>query len=260
VTEAGAVDVLLVCGGRWHDFDYARLQLLGLLAEHERVRVRVAHDYADTTALEAVNALVTYTCDLRPDSRQQDALAAYLARGGRWFALHGTNSIVEILADGTVETPDLAPKLMSLLGGRFLAHPKLMDFTVHVTRPDHPLVQGIADFVVHDELYLAEMQPGNDVLLHTHFGGRAQRGYPQEPWDPAVKRPVLYLRGHGRGEVLYFTLGHCRGRYDMRPLLDVYPRVERGSWESPVYRELLRRGLRWVTRLEDAVGAREAVA
>ena len=31
---AGRVDVVLVAGGRWHDFDYARLQLLTALAEH----------------------------------------------------------------------------------------------------------------------------------------------------------------------------------------------------------------------------------
>src|SRR4030095_12948581 len=56
---------------------------------------------------------------------------------------------------------------------------------------------------------------------------------------------VMYLHAEGRGEVLYLTLGHCRGPYDMRPLIDVYPRTERCAWESPVYYELLRRGIRW---------------
>jgi hypothetical protein len=258
--KAGRVDVLLVCGGRWHDFDYARLELLGLLAEHEHVRVRVTDDFPSPEVLGEVDCLVTYTCDLRPDEVRQAALVAHVARGGRWFALHGTNSIVEILPDGRVETPDLAPKLAELLGGRFLAHPPLMDFTVRVTQPDHPLVRGIDDFDVHDELYLATTLPDNEVLLHTYFGGRAQRGYPQEPWDPAVQRPVLYLRRRGEGSVLYCTLGHCRGRYDMQPLVPVYPRVERGSWTSPVYRELLRRGIRWAIGSESADGRAMAAA
>ena len=30
---AGRIDVYLVCGGRYHDFDFARLELLKLLAE-----------------------------------------------------------------------------------------------------------------------------------------------------------------------------------------------------------------------------------
>lgn len=57
---------------------------------------------------------------------------------------------------------------------------------------------------------------------------------------------MLYLHHVGEGEVLYFTLGHCRGHHhDMRPLVEWYPRVERGSWELPVFRELLRRGVAW---------------
>ena len=63
----------------------------------------------------------------------------------------------------------------------------------------------------------------------------------------------MYLHPVGRGEVLYLTLGHCRGRYDMRPVMDEYPVVERGAWEVPEFRELLRRGLRW------AAGGLEAV-
>jgi hypothetical protein len=35
----------------------------------------------------------------------------------------------------------------------------------------------------------------------------------------------------------------------MRPLMDWYPKVERGSWELPVFHELLRRGLRWASGL-----------
>jgi hypothetical protein len=34
----------------------------------------------------------------------------------------------------------------------------------------------------------------------------------------------------------------------MRPALDWWPTVDRGSWELPVYRELLRRGLAWAKR------------
>ena len=59
----------------------------------------------------------------------------------------------------------------------------------------------------------------------------------------------FYLHPCNGGEVLYLTLGHCRGRYDMQPLMDEYPHVERCSWESPVYWELLRRGISWAAKL-----------
>ncbi len=45
--------------------------------------------------------------------------------------------------------------------------------------------------------------------------------------------------------MLYPTLGHCRGHYDMQPLMDFYPAPEKGSWALPVYYDLLRRGIAW---------------
>ena len=61
----------------------------------------------------------------------------------------------------------------------------------------------------------------------------------------AEKRPVYYINKMGDGEVLYLNLGHCRGHYDMQPMVEYYPVIERGSWESEQYYELLRRGMRY---------------
>ena len=36
----GRIDAYLVCGGIWHDFDFARLELLKLLVEDEHIRVK----------------------------------------------------------------------------------------------------------------------------------------------------------------------------------------------------------------------------
>src|SRR3954452_21582106 len=92
---AGRLDAMLVSGGRWHDFDYARLRLLSMLGEHPRVRTRVFEDYARTDVLAAADVLVTYTCDTRPDPAQQQALVDFVARGGRWLALHGSNAAID---------------------------------------------------------------------------------------------------------------------------------------------------------------------
>ncbi|MDE0135192.1 MAG: hypothetical protein OXM54_10185 [Acidimicrobiaceae bacterium] len=45
--------------------------------------------------------------------------------------------------------------------------------------------------------------------------------------------------------MLYNTLGHCRGHWDMAPVLAYYPTIERCSWTKPQYYELLRRASRW---------------
>lgn len=247
----GRINVHFVVGGKYHDFDFARLEILKLLHEHERIRVSVAEDYRDTARLGGSDVLVSYTCDVRPSEGEQDALLEFVGSGRRWLALHGTNSIIEWTAEGKVGAPRQLPRLMRLLGSQFIAHPPLMDFEVRVTQPDHPLVRGIEPFTVNDELYLSEMHGPNRVLLHTQYNGKAQQGFVEEDWLSDEPRPVLYLHPHGRGEVLYFTLGHCRGRYDMQPLMEIYPTVERCSWRSPVYYELLRRGIRWAARLDE---------
>ena len=239
------INAYLVCGGRWHDFDFARVELLKLLGEHENVRTRVAGDYRDLEALEASDFLITYTCDLEGVSPEQEkALQNFVHAGGRWLALHGTNSVMDFLDDGRVASPRTQDTLMRTLGSQFIAHPPIAPYTVENVNPEHPLVAGIEPFEVEDELYLCEYHGRVEALLATRFSGQAV-GFVEADWPGDESRLVMYLHPEGEGEVLYLTLGHCRGRYDMRPLMDAYPRVERGSWESPVFLELLRRSLRW---------------
>ena len=48
-----ALSAHLVCGGRWHDIDFARVELLKLLGEMPEIRTSVAADYADEAAIES---------------------------------------------------------------------------------------------------------------------------------------------------------------------------------------------------------------
>jgi type 1 glutamine amidotransferase len=243
------VQAYLVCGGRYHDIDYARLELLKLLGEHEDVRTRVAEDYSDTEAIAAADFLVTYTCDVRPREEEQRVLSDFVSGGKRWFALHGTNSILDMLG-GPVATPRSHPTYMETLGSQFLAHPPIAPY--EITRcSDHELVAGVEPFEANDELYLCEYHGKIEPLLETRFTGKAL-GFAEEDWPDDEPRLVMYLHPVGQGEVLYLTLGHCRGHYDMRPVMDYYPVVERGSWELPVFHELVRRGLRWAMPEQEA--------
>ncbi|MBB4632408.1 ThuA domain-containing protein [Sphingosinicella soli] len=233
----------LVAAGKYHDIDFARLELLKLLAEHPQIRTSVASDYSDTDRIEAADLLITYTCDLVPTTEQTEVLRAFLERGGRWLALHGTNSILRIADDGIVDTPDDTPDFMALVGTRFTAHPPIEPFKVFVTRPDHPLTEGLRDFRIEDELYLSRRTAEIDVLLHTSFTGQCSEFRDADWNEPQV--PVLYERKLGQGAVLYLTLGHCRGHYDMLPATKFWPHPQRCGWNYPVFYELLRRGVRW---------------
>ena len=251
---AKRVNAQLICGGVWHDMDFARLELLKLLGEHEQVRVRVAEDYASMTALADASFLITYTCNVVPDAQQCSSLQAFLARGGRWFALHGTNSILKFLKGKGWEAPRTSPDFIATLGSQFVAHPAIAPYRVENSDPTHPLVAGIESFEVDDELYLCDYYGESHALLHTHYAGLAP-GFAQSEWPKPDARGgdrqlVMYLHPHGGGEVLYCTLGHCRSRFDMQPMVEEYQQIERGSWKLPVYYELLRRGIRWGARVD----------
>lgn len=239
------VNCVLVAGGRWHDIDFARLELLKLLAEDERYRVRVFEDYEAIEAIEAADLLISYTCDVVPSLGVQERLRDWIAGGRRWLALHGTNSILRFLESGLVDAPEWAPHFMDTLGTTFRAHPPIAPFTVQVTDPAHPLTAGIAAFETTDELYLSRQTAEIETLLHVDFEGQAP-AFVESEW-PLGRHPLMYLRRIGQGAVLYNALGHCRGHYDMQPKLDWFPTIQRGAWETPEYYELLRRGLRWAT-------------
>lgn len=239
------VEAYLVAGGKYHDIDFARVELLKLLAEHPQVRVRVGSDYRDTESIAASRFLVTYTCDVRPSEEEQEVLHDFVSSGGRWLALHATNAALTFTKKG-VDSPRVIPKLAFTLGSQFVAHPPIMPYKVECVAPDHPLVKDIGSLVVEDELYLCEYHEREKLtpLLETSYSGQAE-GFLESDWTDAERQLVMYLRPLGDGAVLYNTLGHCRGHYDMAPVMDYYPEIEQGSWQLPQYYELLRRSLRW---------------
>ena len=252
-TPGRRTDVTLVAGGKYHDIDFARRELLTLLGEHEEFRVRVQPDYEDTAGIEKSSILVSYTCDVRPSEKAQTDIRSWVENGGRWVALHGTNAALTLGGPNGVDAPRCFPSWADTLGSQFVAHPPIQPYTVQVSDPNHWLVAGIESFDTDDELYLSEYanRDALHALLHTTWQGDA-KGFVEADWtncDPT--HLVMYLRDLGQGSILYNTLGHCRGHYDMAPVLDYYPRIERCSWEKPAYYELLRRSLRWARGLNE---------
>jgi len=241
----GRVNVAFVCGGKYHDIDYARAQILQALLETPHLRTKVYADYSAIDEITAADCLLTYTVDLLPDEVGAERLRQFVAGGRRWFALHGTNSVLKYVKGKGWDAPRSAPLYMQTLGSQFIAHPPIAPYTVEVTAPDHPLVAGIEPFTADDELYLSELHPPLEVLLHTRFTGMTP-GFVEADWSGDDIRPVLYLKRIEAGSVLYFTLGHARSRYDMQPLMAEYPNEERGSWPTPAFQTLLRRGLAWM--------------
>jgi type 1 glutamine amidotransferase len=110
------------------------------------IRADVAQAYPDVRAIEAGDLLVSYTSQVPATDEQCFALRRYLEHGGRWFALHASNSVRD------------NPYLPGILGSRFITHPPYLHYAVSITRPDEPLLDGIAPFEVVDEMYVTEQR------------------------------------------------------------------------------------------------------
>lgn len=242
------IDAHFVAVGDYHDIDYARLEILKLLAEHPQIRTTVACNYSDIERLNACRFLVSYTCNFMPSEEEAKAIRAWVENGGKWLALHGTNSILKFTDDG-VDAPNDRPDVMEMLGTQFKAHPPIEAFKVEVANPGHEFTKGIEDFEVVDELYLSNTTAEIDTLLQTRFEGEAE-GFVEHTWDETVV-PILYTRDMGKGRIVYNTLGHCRGHYDLPGMQDFYPHKELCAWNYDVYYDLLRRGIGWAMREGD---------
>ena len=107
-----------------------------------------------------------------------------------------------------------------------MAHPgNIIDYTVEITKPDDPIVQGIKDFPYHSEQYYMHVDPANEVLATTTFSGE------HAPWIKGVVMPVAWKRQYGKGRVFYSSLGH-----------------QAKEFEVPEMATMLRRGVNWAAR------------
>jgi type 1 glutamine amidotransferase len=83
--------------------------------------------------------------------------------------------------------------------------------------------------------------PDLEVLMHARWGGTGVLNRT----IPEGNQPMMYRRRVGNGAVLYLTLGHSSRSFGP-PRPDAPPNPDRhGSWDSPVFQQLVRRSLEW---------------
>jgi uncharacterized protein len=242
-----------------HDHDYARLRLLGLLAERD-IPASVANDFADVEKwLPVSRLLITYVAGPYPDAAQTHAIERWLEAGGNWLALHGTSGGRAERVDGIRQRRTVKAEHHALLGSYFLTHPPICEFRVEVSVIDSPLTRGLGkSFVVEDEPYFIELQdPGSaQILLTADYGPSTTSPaigtlYASDTsLQPDGRTRVLgYAREVGNGSVTYFALGHChnpaiRAARAPDPTDKTSPTFH-GSWETDAFIALLRNAIAW---------------
>lgn len=99
-----------------------------------------------------------------------------------------------------------------MIGGQWVAHPgNIVDYTVEITRPTHPIMAGLTDFAMHSEQYYMQVDPNNHVLATTTFSGE------HAPWIAGTVMPVAWTRMYGKGKVFYCSLGHVAADFRNSP-------------------------------------------
>ncbi len=144
-------------------------------------------------------------------------LAGYVSRGGPLMVIH----------NGVGAFDDL-PAWGNWIGGTWVKgvsmHPPIADNALTPRVTDHPIVDGLGQIDVYDELYAhLDRADDNEVLLHFRHDDQ--------------KQPLFWVRdgGPAPGRVVVDLLGH-----DVR------------SYDSPARVRLLKRGALWATGADRA--------
>ncbi|HRJ43959.1 MAG: ThuA domain-containing protein [Caldilineaceae bacterium] len=210
-----SVKILLLLGGVHHNFDGFAAAFQEIVGDSSHL---ITPTYDGDALLhlhdEEVDVVALYTClggaqkdgvvaeDLT--TAQTGALVKWVRDGGGVLALHAAT----VMREGN-------QLLGGLLGGRFLSHPPQFDFTVTPLARQHPVIDGVGPFTVHDEFYMQETS--TDVTVH------------MTAEDRGAVHPMVWTKEEGRGRVVYIAPGHTAG-----------------TWAAAEYQKLVRQGVVWL--------------
>ena len=111
------------------------------------------------------------------------------------------------------------PDYQFMTGGQWVSHPgNIIDYRIDITRPDDPITAGIQSFDYRSEQYYMHVDPTNEVLATTTFGGE------HLDFIEGVVMPVVWKRRYGKGRVFYSALGHTADEFDVPQMCTIFER------------------------------------
>ncbi|MBI4532230.1 MAG: ThuA domain-containing protein [Candidatus Latescibacteria bacterium] len=180
------IKTLLFTGGQIHDFKGCGAAIdNALIASGEFDITRVEDDLSAlvTPRLDPYDLVVFFYTVGEITDTQKNGLLNYVAGGKGFVGIHPA-------ADSFRECPEYR----AMIGGYFVTHPHFRDYQVSIVDPEHPITQGLVEFVVKDEQYILDYDTRVHVLCSALYKGRAM--------------PVAWTKGWGKGRVFYLALGH----------------------------------------------------
>ena len=217
---------LTLSGGVAHDYP-ATSAALALVLREVGVESDIHEDFAvvESGAIHQYDLLtlncVWWTCDQTPDWRNEWHFELSEAARREFLKFFAAGKGLLALHCATICFDDW-PEYLKILGAwwdwGYSSHAPFGDRAMHVRTDAHPIVAGIHDFTISDELYTnARITDTVDPLIDAE-------------WE-SKRHPILWLRNYGPARVCYNALGHG---------------VE--AFEHPANRLLLQRGAMWAMR------------
>ena len=134
-------------------------------------------------------------------SEQEEGLFSYVRDGKGLVGIHGTAWWI-------------GGQAVDLIGGHANWHPPGLTFKVQIEDTEHPIMRGIGEFEVEDEIYMSAWDPYIHVLATAAWSEK--------------QHPMAWVKSYGEGRVFYTTLGHGPG-----------------TFEGPAMQTLVTQGVRW---------------
>ena len=171
--------------------------------------------YLDSTKMEALSLIVP-VWTMGTITREQEAgLLEAVKKGVGIAGWHG----------GMGDSFRNNTEYQFMVGGQWVAHPGgVIEYDVTITNHHDPITAGLLDFHMHSEQYYMHVDPSNEVLATTTFGGE------HAPWIKGTVMPVVWKRMWGAGRVFYTSLGHVAKDFGVTEARTI---VQRGMlWAS----------------------------
>lgn len=203
------IKTLLFCGGEIHDGMGCGDEIQRVLeaaGDFELTRVDEDLSVLEAPGLDPYELLVFYYTIGEISDAQKNGLLNWVASGKGYVGVHSA-----------ADSFRGCPEYRAMVGGWFVTHPAYREYQVSVVDPEHPITEGLDEFVVTDEQYITDYDPRVHILASALWKGD--------------KMPVAWTKSWGEGRVFYLALGH-----------------NPESCQDPNFATLLVRGAKWAGR------------
>jgi putative membrane-bound dehydrogenase-like protein len=202
---AKRVEILFLGHNSKHHYSEKFVPMLALPLFQHGINITYTADPKDLNAenLSKYDGLMIYANHDKIDPAQEQAMRDFVEGGKALIPIHS--------ASYCFRNSDW---FVGAVGGQFKSH-REGTFTVSITKPDHPVMQGLSEFETWDETYVhTKINPDMEVLMERVEGSH------REPWT--------WVRTQGKGKVFYTAYGH-----------------DERTWTNPGFHELIAKGVLW---------------